>query len=55
MMLIEDENHNKMELNYRPLSDPKEMLYQKSDRKDLIVTIILYIIMIGLVIYKLGV
>ena len=51
-MLLKTENNTKTELSFRPVANPKEILQEKTDKKDIIITILLYLIMAGIIIWN---
>ena len=51
-MLLKTEDNSKTELSFRPVANPKEFLHEKTDKKDIIITIFLYLIMAGIIIWN---
>lgn len=52
-MLLITEDAKDIELSFRPISDLTEILNEKVDKKDIIITIFLYVMMAGIIIYNL--
>lgn len=52
-MLLKTEDKKDIELSFRPVADPTEFLNEKTDKKDIIITIFLYLMMVGIIIYNL--
>ena len=52
-MLLKTEDKKDFELSFRPVADPTEFLNEKTDKKDIIITIFLYLMMVGIIIYNL--
>lgn len=52
-MLLKTEDKKDLELSFRPVADPSELINEKMDKKDIIITIFLYVMMVGIIIYNL--
>lgn len=53
MILKDNENNDKTELSFRPIADPREGIYSKMDKKDIVITVLLYIILFAIIGYNL--
>lgn len=53
IMLLKTEDKKDFELSFRPVADPTEIINEKTDKKDIIITIFLYVVMVGIIIYNL--
>ena len=42
-MLLKTEDKKDLELSFRPVADPTEIINEKTDKKDIIITIFLYV------------
>ena len=51
-MLLKTEEED-IELSFRPVADPTEIFNEKIDKKDIIITIFLCVVMAGIIIYNL--
>lgn len=52
-MLLKTEDKKDVELSFRPVADPTEILNEKIDKKDIIIIIFLFVMMAGIIIYNL--
>ena len=52
-MLLKTEDNDDIELSFRPITDPSELINEKMDKKDIIITIFLYVVMAAIIIYNL--
>ena len=53
MILKDNENKDKTELSFRPIADPREGIYSHMDKKDIVITIALYVILFAIIGYNL--
>lgn len=53
MLLKDNENNDKTELSFRPISNPNEGIYSKMDKKDIVITVVLYVILFAIIGYNL--
>ena len=51
-MLLKTEDNKKTELSFRPVANPNEILNEKTDKKDIFITVLLYIIMAVIIIWN---
>jgi len=51
--VVKTEDKKDFELSFRPVADPTEIINEKTDKKDIIITIFLYVVMAGIIIYNL--
>lgn len=52
-MLLKTEDNEDIEPSFRSVADPTEIINEKMDKKDIIITIFLYVMMTGIIIYNL--
>jgi len=52
-MLLKTEDKKELELSFRPVADPTEIINEKTDKKDIIIIIFLFVMMAGIIIYSL--